>query len=262
MARARLLSPSFFTDERVVSVSVFARLLFAGLWTESDREGRIEDKPIVLKMRLFPVDPVDVAELIGELVQAELITRYQVAGRAYLLVPKFKEHQHVHPKEAPSKLPPPPATAQAPCMTKEPGLKPHGEGVNPSDVQALGSSGPSDVQDLHALGPSVGPAPVERLRPEDKNSLRWDDHAEAFVAWARTQWVTLNDPGPKVRDWARAFFAKHQPADPELIRVAFAKFLLWCHQSGKTVGWGLWLSDSVWEPRWAEVRADAQRRSA
>lgn len=105
-------------------------------------------------------------------------------------------------------------------------------------------------------------SPLQALRAgesEDKNT-RWLQEAEAFVTWGRAQAPALNDPGPKVREWARAFFAKHQPADPELIRVAFAKFLIWCHQAGKTVGWGLWMSDAVWEPRWAEVRADAQAK--
>jgi hypothetical protein len=96
---------------------------------------------------------------------------------------------------------------------------------------------------------------------EDKNT-RWLQEAEGFIAWARAQAPQLNDPGPKVREWARVFFLKYQPADPELPRVAFAKFLIWCHQAGKTVGWGLWLSEAVHEPRWAEARAEAQARGA
>ncbi len=98
-------------------------------------------------------------------------------------------------------------------------------------------------------------------RPEDKN-IHWMRQAHDFVEWAKLQAPQLSDPGPKVREWARLFFLKHQPADVQLPRVAFAKFLLWCHQSGKTVGWGLWLSENVHEPRWAEARADAQARGA
>lgn len=157
MARARTLVPAFFTDERVVSVSFAARLLFQGLWTEADREGRLEDKPLTLKMRLFPADTVDCAALLEELVQAGLIVRYSVEARPLLLVPKFKEHQHVHPKEAPSKLPPPSmhdakpamhevkARENGPCMTVEPG----NSVASPSDVQAFGCSG------LQAFRPSA-----------------------------------------------------------------------------------------------------------
>lgn len=102
-------------------------------------------------------------------------------------------------------------------------------------------------------------SPLQRSRAgsapnEDKNS-RWASEADAFVAWASRLDPTLANPGQKVREWARGFFEKFQPADQELPRQAFMKFLVWASMTGKSPGWGLWLSDSVWEPRWAEVRA-------
>jgi hypothetical protein len=38
MPRERMLKPGFFTDEKVVSLTYPARLLFIGLWGEADRE--------------------------------------------------------------------------------------------------------------------------------------------------------------------------------------------------------------------------------
>ena len=46
MARARLLKPGFFTNEDLCELPAFGRLLFAGLWTIADREGRLEDRAI------------------------------------------------------------------------------------------------------------------------------------------------------------------------------------------------------------------------
>lgn len=115
MARQRLLSPGFFTDEKIVGLSFPARLLFQGLWCEADRLGRLEDKPGALKMRLFPADPVDVNALLAELLQADLVRRYTVEGRPYLVVVNFLRHQHPNVREQASKLPPPPVTeAQVP----------------------------------------------------------------------------------------------------------------------------------------------------
>lgn len=108
MARMRNLHPDFFTDEKVVQVSLAARLCFQGLWCEADREGRLEDKPLTLKMRLFPADNLDIEPLLAELAKVGLVQRYSAEGRRYLLVSNFKRRQHLHPKEAPSKLPPPP----------------------------------------------------------------------------------------------------------------------------------------------------------
>ncbi len=97
-------------------------------------------------------------------------------------------------------------------------------------------------------------------RVEDKKT--WGLQAHNFVQWARAQAPELGDPGPAVFRWALSFFEKYQPADVELPRVAFASFLLWCHQAGKTPGWGLWLTETIWEPRWATARANAQARGA
>lgn len=106
MSRRREISPSFFTNEKVVSVGAFARLLFIGLWTEADREGRLEDRPTRLKMRLFPADSVDVSALLDDLVVAGLVERYESDVGPVIQVIGFSEHQHPHPKEAPSQLPP------------------------------------------------------------------------------------------------------------------------------------------------------------
>ena len=66
MARARNIKPSFFTNEDLVELPFEDRLLFIGLWTLADREGRLEDRPKRIKMAVFPADNVDVdAQVIG-----------------------------------------------------------------------------------------------------------------------------------------------------------------------------------------------------
>lgn len=122
---------------------------------------------------------------------------------------------------------------------------------------------PNTDEDLRPLlgADHVREAPPTPAVPAEDEHSRWDVEAEAFVTWAKTLDVAFADPGPKVRDWSRAFHRKHQPK-PELLRKAFMKFVGWASVSGKRPGWGLWLSDAVWEPRWAEVRAEAQLRGA
>jgi len=93
MARIRSIHPGFFTDEEMVSVSAFARLLFLGLLTESDDGGVFEWKPVSLKMRIFPADNVDLPALLEELIQAGRVTRYSVEGRQYGAVRNFCKYQ-------------------------------------------------------------------------------------------------------------------------------------------------------------------------
>lgn len=103
MARIRSLHPGFFTDEAIVSVSAFARLLLQGLWVEADDHGIFEWKPVTIKMRVLPVDNVDVGLLLSELSAAGLIREFADGARQYGAVRNFcrfqrpKKPKYIHP---------------------------------------------------------------------------------------------------------------------------------------------------------------------
>lgn len=110
MARQRMISPKFFADEDLAGVSFPARLLALAILTQADREGRLEDRPRLVKVGSFPHDNVDVAPLLDELVGVRFLVRYVVDGRAYLMVRSFHRYQKPHPNEARSSLPAPPSS--------------------------------------------------------------------------------------------------------------------------------------------------------
>lgn len=114
MARARLIKPGFFTNEELHTLHPYARLLYVGLWTLADREGRLKDRPLRIKAELFPYDTVKTEPLIGKLTDLGFLCRYQAAGDSFIHIITFKEHQHPHPKEPLSLLPPCPV--HEPCM--------------------------------------------------------------------------------------------------------------------------------------------------
>ncbi len=108
MARKRMLDPSFFVDETVASLPPLARLLFQGLWGQADREGRLEDRPVRLKVQILPYDDCDVDSFLSLLAGARLILRYSGEGGTQVIqIRSFKKHQKPHPKEAKSVLPAP-----------------------------------------------------------------------------------------------------------------------------------------------------------
>lgn len=107
MARIRSIKPNFFTSDDTCRCSRDARLLFIGLWTEADREGRLEDRPQQIKTRLFPdEDDMNIGTLLDELHAAEMIERYAVGVFRVIQIRNFAKHQRPHPKEAASTLPP------------------------------------------------------------------------------------------------------------------------------------------------------------
>lgn len=107
MARARLLKPGFFKNELLAELPFEGRLLFAGLWTLADREGRMEDRPKRIKAEVFPFDEVDVYGLLNALEQKGFIERYTRNAMPLIQIAKFSDHQTPHVRELQSTLPGP-----------------------------------------------------------------------------------------------------------------------------------------------------------
>jgi len=105
MARARNIKPGLFENEDLMELGPFDRLLFIGLWTLADREGRLEDRPKKIKVKLFPGDDYDVDQGLNALAEKGFVTRYQVEGYAVVEVVSFLKHQKPHGTERDSVLP-------------------------------------------------------------------------------------------------------------------------------------------------------------
>lgn len=120
MGRTRMIKPSFFYDEKMAELCVEGRLLFAGLWTLADREGRLEDRPLLIKKDIFPYDNFNVDQILSNLFQLKMIVRYVVDGQKYIQIVNFTKHQKPHNTEKASKIPQIPQDYQ---LTKDSPLK-------------------------------------------------------------------------------------------------------------------------------------------
>jgi len=105
MARARNIKPGFFTNDELVELPFATRLLFIGLWTIADREGRVVDRPKKIKMEIFPADDVDCEQALGQLADSGFIARYQADGIKVIEIANFAKHQAPHSTEKDSALP-------------------------------------------------------------------------------------------------------------------------------------------------------------
>ena len=107
MARARNIKPGFFRNADLVELPYEARLLFIGLWTLADREGRLADRPKQIKMEIFPADSVDCDALIQSIADTGMLLRYQVGSDRFLQIVNFCKHQNPHRDEKASVIPDP-----------------------------------------------------------------------------------------------------------------------------------------------------------
>lgn len=89
MARIRSTHPGQWTDEDFVTLSSFARLLCLAIRNEADDYGCFEWKPVRIKMRLLPMDNVDIEELLAELVNGNHVMSYEIKGRKYGVIRNF-----------------------------------------------------------------------------------------------------------------------------------------------------------------------------
>ena len=110
MARIRTIKPGFFRSEDVAALPLRARLLWIGLWTQCDDQGRTKDNTKLIKADVWPLDPVtlgDIEEDLMTLAAHGRIVRYEVDGRRYLEVVNWDDHQSIN-RPTPSRIPPPP----------------------------------------------------------------------------------------------------------------------------------------------------------
>lgn len=100
MARIRTIKPEFFKNEQLADLPMAARLLFIGLWTLADKEGRLEDRPKRIKAELFPYDNLDCEKELSRLHTSGFVIRYEVGDLKVIQITKFTDHQRITGKES------------------------------------------------------------------------------------------------------------------------------------------------------------------
>jgi hypothetical protein len=211
MARIRTIKPEFFTSLTIASLSSSAaRLAFIGLWTYVDDEGRGVADPHLIKAAIFPLDHAvgadEVAAIMRELRDRNLIVTYNVDGKPLLAITNWSEHQRIsHP--TPSKLPAPPVrkpprgSRKPPEVLRSPPetLRPEqgtGKGTGKGREQGISLSSPSVLQD-----PPLDPDERERLGVLIKGLFDGngadDPHAATRAARKKAAQEALDD-GPWV----------------------------------------------------------------
>jgi len=219
VGRIRTVKPELFLDEHLGALSGDHVVLFIGLLTVADREGRLAWRPSRLKATLFPYRPVDVEALGAALDAVDKVQRYAVDGEEYLWIPGFVRHQRPHPKEPESVLPP------APHREKK---RPAVEGSSSIPSSPVGREGRGREGDLGKeedlprappAGPRVKKDTAGKKQPSDPRE-GGDATYKALVAALFALFLEHKgqeyDPGGK--DWTAlaALRAKHDGA--EIIR--------------------------------------------
>ena len=95
MARIRNIKPDFWTDEKLVELETWERLLFIGLWNFADDEGYMPYSPKRIKMQIFPGDSLEVSRGIQSLISIGAVELFDSELGQVLHVSKWAKHQKV-----------------------------------------------------------------------------------------------------------------------------------------------------------------------
>jgi hypothetical protein len=184
MARARNIKPGFFANEELVELEFSTRLLFIGLWTIADREGRLEDKPKRIKMALFPADNLDVDEALEGLQKHGFIQRYEFDGSQYIQILAFSKHQNPHRDEKQSTIP-------APCEHRASTVQPQEEHSSNRADSPIPDSLNSDS--LIPESPNPDPIPASPVAPPEEPAAprkkKEPDSAETWKAYTEAYFI-------------------------------------------------------------------------
>lgn len=169
MSRIRSIKPQFFLNDELASLNPLDRILFIGLWTIADREGRLEDRPVKIKAALLPYDSHDVEAALRRLAERGFIVRYSFEddGKRYIEITNFRKHQCPNSKELPSAIPAPcrgssgtlPGTIPAPCRD---------DSGTPRLGKGREGKGERESNPTQALKPPLPPLPMQRSNAPEK----------------------------------------------------------------------------------------------
>ena len=111
MARKRMLSPDIWESESFSSLSDFQKIMFIGLISLADDEGRGKANPSYIKSTLFPYDEnrrvAEVKSALSQIARCTSTQFYNVNGSEYYFLSSWTKWQKID-KPSKSKLPPPP----------------------------------------------------------------------------------------------------------------------------------------------------------
>jgi hypothetical protein len=225
MARTRSIKPSFFKNEYLAECEPMARLLFIGLWTLADSQGRMEFRPLRIKAELFPYENCDILGLLKQLADKGFVRAYESGDVRVLEIPTFGDHQRCHPDERDEGLPPPDESAET-IVFPERNAKPGNPTLEPGNPPASCAFNPLILLPSSSTAPST---PKRRCsKPADP--LRWS---------ADSGWEGITDADRA--EWSQAYPAADLP-------VELAKATQWLKANPKKArksNWRRWLT-TVW----------------
>jgi hypothetical protein len=187
MARIRTIKPGFFRHEELFEAEQASgfplRLIFAGLWTVADREGRFEWKPRAIKLDVLPYDPIDFAAALEALASYGFVVKYKVGARTFAHIPSWHKHQQVNVRESKSEIPAPVETGESTCMHMPEQVQVRGEQEQEQEQEGEGVREAREQVRADPPEPQILAKPVLKKPSREVRGTRWPADAVVPDDW-------------------------------------------------------------------------------
>jgi hypothetical protein len=218
--RIRTIKPEAFLDEVLWGLEIETGLplfrAFTGLFTQADREGRFEWRPMPLKAAILPYWDGDFSRVLDALATRGFVVRYESGGRFYGHVRTFKKHQAINGKEPPSDLPEPPKITERServtdaCDTREPRAPGFPAGREGNGRERKGTE--DDAAVVLDLRDQLAPDPDD----DSQTASPGIRAADVWRTWAKVSDGMVHDFGSYVKAFAHyaELAIQRSPEDP------------------------------------------------
>lgn len=253
MSRARNIKPGFYKNAELLECSMAARLLAPGLWMMADREGRLEDRPKQIKIEIFPCDNVDVNQLLDELAFNQHIKRYEINGKRFIQICKFKAHQRPHSNETESLIPDENGGYSGTkkkilsTMVESASTKTESASSLTTDTLTTDSLNPSKKEEGSLRSPSPPKPPSKK--PDD------DVAADSIEFW--TGWIPYEMSRGSKKSAIKSYIKARKETDRANLIAKRDAYLNECHRIRcKTKHVSAWLNARGWEDDYEKIGND------
>jgi hypothetical protein len=111
--RGRNINPKIYQNYELADAECDTKLplfkFLTGLWCHADKEGRFAWSPRILQINIFPFHPqTDIVAMLDILVKQDVVRKYEVKGKQYGWLVRFRYYQYLAKKEPTSLFPPHP----------------------------------------------------------------------------------------------------------------------------------------------------------
>lgn len=236
MARKRMISPEIWESQSFGELSMLAKVLFIGMISQADDDGKGVLSAQLLKSRILPFDELRIADIekalneighnvsVAESADADKslnerghklsVVFYEVKGRCYYLFENWRKWQTIN-RPIPSKLPNPPV-----ADGEGGGMHSHEEITNNSmSTHAQFSEYSRAIEDIKEKNRNIHTAP-ERTQE--------NDFATQFKAFREKWRVTVDNYSPLIAELDFEKLNKAYEASMKFLQVApVARTISW-----------------------------------